>query len=191
MGEGMGKRAELTQAHTSRGSDNGDGAALSAPSRLPLFILSSHDRDMLSGYAMQAGWRPVAARRATDAEQRFLGSQAQVAVGDARQRFDRSLPHISALSEAVEAVGGALLVLVDPVDSARLPDVLAAGATHYLAEDITAARFATALAFAGRHVERLGGGRADLSNQNAIQRRDRKSTALQALMRNSYSVFCS
>src|SRR3546814_9608920 len=77
MGEGMGKRAELTQAHTSTGSDNGDGAALSAPSRLPLFILSSHDRDMLSGYAMQAGWRPVAARRATDAEQRFLGSQAR------------------------------------------------------------------------------------------------------------------
>src|SRR3546814_13322327 len=99
---------------------------------------------------MQAGWRAVAERRATDAEQRCLGSQAQVAVVDARQRFDRSLPHISALSEAVEAVGGALLVLVDPVDSARLPDVLAAGATHYLAEDINAARFATALAFSGR-----------------------------------------
>src|SRR3546814_19718872 len=63
-----------------------------------------------------------------------------------------------------------LLVLVDPVDSARLPDVLAAGATHSPAEDLTAPRFATALAFAGRHVERLGGGRADLSNQNAIQR---------------------
>src|SRR3546814_16721850 len=103
MGEGMGKRAELTQAHTSRGSDNGDGAALSAPSRLPLFILPSHDRDMLSGYAMQAGWRPVAARRATDAEQRFLGRQAQVAVVDPRQRFDRSLPHLSALSEPVAA----------------------------------------------------------------------------------------
>src|SRR3546814_16505124 len=172
MGEGMGKRAELTQAHTSRGSDNGDGAALSAPSRLPLFILSSHDRDMLSGYAMQAGWRPVAARGASEAGERVRGSRAQVAVVDARRRFDRSLPHISALSEAVEAVGGALLVLVDPVDSARLPDVLAAGATHYLAEDITAARFATALAFASRHVERLGGGRADLSNHNAIQRSD-------------------
>src|SRR3546814_20686651 len=106
MGEGMGKRAELTQAHTSRGSDHGDGAALSAPSRLPLFILSSHDRDMLSGYAMQAGWRPVAARRATDAQQRLLGSQAPVAVVDARQRFDRSLPTLSAVSAAVVAVGG-------------------------------------------------------------------------------------
>src|SRR3546814_4929013 len=101
--------------------------------------------------------------------------------------------------------------LVDPVDSARLPDVLAAGATHYLAEDITAARFATALAFAGRHVERLGGGRADLSNQNAIQRSDalfwrydpaegrvtlssarseEHTSELQSLMRISYAVFC-
>src|SRR3546814_11823740 len=110
MGEGMGKRAELTQAHTSRGSDNGDGAALSAPSRLPLFILSSHERDMLSGYAMQAGSPPVAARLATDAEQRFMGSQGQAAVTDARQRFDRSLRHISALSEECEAVSGALMV---------------------------------------------------------------------------------
>src|SRR3546814_7230635 len=121
----------------------------------------------------------------------FLGNRSEVAVVGARQRFDGSLPHISALSEAVEAVGGALLVLVDPVDSARLPDVLAAGATHYLAEDITAARFATALAFAGRHVERLGGGRADLRNQTAIQRSEEHTSALQALMRNSYSVFCS
>src|SRR3546814_5233379 len=86
-------------------------------------------------------------------------------------RTDTLFPYTT-LFRSVEAVGGALLVLVDPVDSARLPDVLAAGATHYLAEDITAARFATALAFAGRHVERLGGGRADLSNQNAIQRSD-------------------
>src|SRR3546814_11720873 len=105
---------------------------------------------MLSGYAMQAGWRPVAARRATDEEQRFLGSQAQAAVVDARQRFDRSLPHISALSAAVEAVGGALLVLVDPVDPVRLPDALAAGATHALAVDITPARLATARAYCTR-----------------------------------------
>lgn len=140
--------------------------------RLPLFILSAHDRDMLSALAQEAGWRPVAARRSAGVEQRFLGSQAHVAVIDARRGIEKALPIASDLSEAVEAIGGALLVLVDPDESAQLPHMLAAGATHYLAEGVDAERLALALAFAQRHVERLGGGQVETRSRNAIQRTD-------------------
>jgi diguanylate cyclase (GGDEF)-like protein len=148
-------------------------AALPPPvQRLPLFILSAHDRDSLSAFVLEAGWRPVAARRAAGVEQRFLGSQAHLALVDARRGVTKALPAIAALAEAVEAMGGALLVLTDPGDSDRLPDVLAAGATHYLAEEVTRERLALALAFAHRHVERLGGGKVETRSRNAIQRSD-------------------
>uniref|UniRef100_UPI0030C8A986 putative bifunctional diguanylate cyclase/phosphodiesterase n=2 Tax=Rhizorhapis sp. SPR117 TaxID=2912611 RepID=UPI0030C8A986 len=147
-------------------------AQFSVMPHLPLFILSAHDRDVLSNFAMEAGWRPVAARRPAGAEQRFLGSQAQIAVIDARRGIDKAFGSIVALSEAVEALGGALLVLISPAESGRLPEVLAAGATHFLADTMSADTFAVALAFAQRHVERLGGGRAETRNRNAIQRSD-------------------
>lgn len=139
---------------------------------LPLFILSRNDRDNLSSLAIASGWRPVAARRATAVEQRFLTSQAQIALVDARSGIDKAVPIISALSEAVEAMGGALLVLVDAADTFRLPELLAAGATHYLADDVSADRLALALAFAQRHVERLGGGQSEAHSRKAIQRSD-------------------
>ena len=148
-------------------------AALLPPvQRLPLFILSARDRDTLSAFVLEAGWRPVAARRAAGVEQRVLGSQSHLALVDARRSVVKALPAIAALAEAVEAMGGALLVLTDPAESDRLPDVLAAGATHYLAEEVTRERLALALAFAQRHVERLGGGQVETRSRNAIQRSD-------------------
>lgn len=166
--------SELTRSDIIEQEQAGGGTDALSPraSRLPLFILSSADRDQLSAFAMNAGWHPVAARRASGVEQRFLGSQAHVAVIDARRGVAKALASISALSEAVEAMGGALLVLADPAESARLPDLLAAGATHYLAEAVTAERLAVALAFAQRHVERLGGGQVETRSRNAIQRSD-------------------
>lgn len=139
---------------------------------MPLFILSRNDRDMLSACAVAAGWRPVAARRSASAEQRFLGSHAQIAVIDARHDCARALPIVAALSEAVEAIGGALLVLTGTDRGGCLADLLAAGATHYLDQDVTPESLARALAFAQRHVERLGGGQTETRSRYAIQRSD-------------------
>lgn len=142
------------------------------PPRPPLFILSPHDRDMLSALAQQAGWRPVAARRTARVEQRFLGSRAHVVLVDARRALAKMLPVVAGLSEAVEALGGALLVLTDTEDSAKLPELLEAGATHYLADKVTSEKLSIALAFALRHVERLGGGSIETRSRNSIQRSD-------------------
>lgn len=160
----------LEQAQISQRTTEGPGGL--SPHRLPLFILSAHDRDALSAFAHAAGWRPVAARRLMRVEQRFLGSQAHIALVDARRGIAKALPTISSLSEAVEATGGALLVLVDAAEATRLPDILSTGATHYLAEEVTAERLAIALGFAQRYVERLGGGQVETRSRNAIQRSD-------------------
>ena len=57
----------------------------------PLFILSFRHRDELNRLAERGGWRPIAARRADDAEARFAGSGAAVAVVDARGALDEGL----------------------------------------------------------------------------------------------------
>src|SRR5436189_287954 len=50
----------------------------------PLFILSFRHRDELTRLAEGAGWQPIAARRADQAEARFIASGASVALVDAR-----------------------------------------------------------------------------------------------------------
>ena len=45
-----------------------------------LFILSFRHRDELTRLAEDAGWQPIAARRADNAEARFVASGASVAV---------------------------------------------------------------------------------------------------------------
>ena len=56
-----------------------------------LFILSLGDRDGLSQAARAIGWRSIGARRARDAPQRFLRSEAQVALIDLRSDADADL----------------------------------------------------------------------------------------------------
>ncbi|HSI19442.1 MAG TPA: GGDEF domain-containing protein, partial [Sphingomonas sp.] len=87
-----------------------------------LFILSFRQRDELAALAAGAGWQVVAARRAAGAERRFLSSGATVAVIDARGAASDGLAVTRALSDTIEANGGALLVLVSRGDIAMLGD---------------------------------------------------------------------
>ena len=124
----------------------------------PLFILSFRHRDELSRLAEGAGWQPIAARRAAQAEGRFLASGASIALVDARGALEEGKEAVRAIADAVEANAGALLVLVSRGDVAALDDFHALGATHFLASPFAEAQLLQALKYAGRHAERAGGG---------------------------------
>lgn len=138
-----------------------------------LFILSPGDRDGLCQAAQRVGWRAIGARRAKDAAQRYLHSEAQVALADLRGGADAG-QMLGQLAPSTEASGGALLVLVDPQDEGVVPRLLASGATHYLVAPVTDDRLAAALAAAHRLVERLEGG----ARQNQRAQRIRRGDAL-------------
>lgn len=128
-----------------------------APAAAPLFLLSFRHRDELSAAAVEAGWNPVAQRRGSLAEQRFIESGARVAVVDARGALAEGVAAVRSLSEAVQANGAALLVLLSRGDVAALDDFFRAGATHYLSSPFSGREFAQALRFAARLPERLLG----------------------------------
>ncbi len=136
-----------------------------------LFILSPGDRDGLCHSAQRIGWRAIGARRAKDAPQRYLHSEAQVALVDLRAG-GQAQRLLSPLVPPMEAGGGALLVLVDPQDQGQLPALMAAGATHYLVGPVTDAALNAALASAHRLVERVGGGVAHNQRAQRIRRGD-------------------
>ncbi|MGE0179447.1 MAG: putative bifunctional diguanylate cyclase/phosphodiesterase [Sphingomonas sp.] len=125
----------------------------------PLFILSFRHRDELGRLAERGGWRPIAARRADNAEARFAGSGAGVAVVDARGALEEGLEAVRNLGDAIEANGAALLVLVSRNDGPALDRFRRYGATHFLISPIAEAEFVYALAFAQRHGERVGSSR--------------------------------
>jgi len=136
-----------------------------------LFILSPGDRDGLSQLARQVGWRVLAARRATDAAQRFLHSDAQIALIDMREAGgDPRL--IASLAPAVEAGGGALVALVAGRDIATVPQWLDAGATHYLCAPFSQEELRAVLASAQRLVDRLVGGVTHSRRAQRIRRGD-------------------
>ena len=154
-----------------------------------LFILSFRQRDELAALAAGAGWQVVAARRAESAERRFLSSGAAVAVIDARGAATEGLAATRALSDTVEANGGALLVLVSRGDIGMLADFHDAGATHFLASPSSEAEFLQMLRFAARHAERLAGEwRQDQRKRDLGWRHDpatrkiRQTTALAELL---------
>ena len=124
----------------------------------PLFILSARHRDPLTHMVEEAGWRPIAARRAAGAEARFVTSRASVALVDARDALDEAHQGVRILADAVEANAGALLVLVSGEDSAALAQFHDEGATHFLVAPFSDDEFLQALRFADRHAERVGGG---------------------------------
>ncbi|WP_336961098.1 bifunctional diguanylate cyclase/phosphodiesterase [Sphingobium aquiterrae] len=136
-----------------------------------LFILSAADRDGLAQCAADAGWRSVAARRATAIAQRFLASDALVVLVDMRGRAAWTAPLV-ALNDAVMAAGGAMIALIDPDAIDAVPDLIAAGATHYLVGPTTLPSLRAVLASASAHVDRLGGGIAQARDRHAIQRSD-------------------
>jgi diguanylate cyclase (GGDEF)-like protein len=123
----------------------------------PLFILSFRHRDELSRLAEGAGWQPIAARRAENAEARFVASGASVAVVDARGALEEGQEAVRAIADAVEANASALLVLLSRGDAAALETVHQYGATHFLVSPFSEAQLTHALQFARRHAERVGG----------------------------------
>jgi diguanylate cyclase (GGDEF)-like protein len=123
----------------------------------PLFILSFRHRDELSRLAEGAGWQPIAARRAENAEARFVASGAAVAVVDARGALAEGQEAVRAIADAAEANAAALLVLLSRTDAAALETFLQHGATHFLVSPFSEAQLLHAFQFARRHAERVGG----------------------------------
>jgi len=76
------------------------------------------------------------------------------------------------LVPAMEAGGGALVVLVDADKVGAIPDLLAAGATHFLVAPVTEASLRATLGSAQRLVERLGGGATHSQRAQRIRRGD-------------------
>jgi len=125
----------------------------------PVFILSFRHRDELTAAAERAGWQPIAARRADNAESRFIASGADVAVVDARGALDEGSEAVKALADPVEANAAALLVLLSRTDEAALDELYRAGATHFLVSPFSEQQLVQAIHFAHRHAERAGGRR--------------------------------
>ena len=124
----------------------------------PLFILSFRHRDELTRLAEGAGWQPIAARRAENAEARFVSSGAAVAVVDARGALNEGEEAVRSIADAAEANAAALLVLLSRKDAAALDRFHLFGATHFLVSPFTEPQLLHALQFALRHAERVGGG---------------------------------
>ena len=122
----------------------------------PLFILSFRHRDELTRLAESAGWQPIAARRAENAEARFAASGAAVAVVDARGALAEGVEAVRAVADAAEANAAALLVLLSRNDGEALEALHLYGATHFLVSPFSEAQLIQALKFAFRHAERVG-----------------------------------
>ncbi|TFI60247.1 GGDEF domain-containing protein [Sphingomonas parva] len=125
----------------------------------PLYILSFRHRDELTATAERAGWQPIAARRADNAESRFISSGSAVCVVDARGALAEGQDAVRSLADPVEANAAALLVLLSRTDEDALEDLFARGATHFLVSPFSEQQFLQAVQFAQRHAERVGGGR--------------------------------
>ena len=138
---------------------NGKGEGGMAASGAPLFLLSFRHRDELTSTAERAGWLAIAARRADNAESRFIASGASVAVVDARGALPEGKEAVRSLADPVEANCSALLVLLSRGDSEALDALYADGATHFLVSPFSDSQFLQALQYAHRHAERVGGRR--------------------------------
>jgi EAL domain-containing protein (putative c-di-GMP-specific phosphodiesterase class I)/GGDEF domain-containing protein len=140
---------------------------------LPLFILSPGQRDELSLVASRLGWKPVAARSRERAESRYLGSLARTALVDLRGfGAEQARAAVAGLADAVEASGGAMLILIEDAGAPHVADLVRAGATHLLDGEINQARLEVALRAADKLAERLIGSLAAARNRHAVQRSD-------------------
>jgi len=131
-----------------------------------LFILSFRHRDRLIRAAEKGGWLAIAARRAARAEARFVASGASVAVVDARGAPAEAQDAVRLLADPAETNAAALLVLLSREDEAQVRAFYEQGATHFLVEPFDDDALLSAIKFADRHAERVGGG------HRAARRRD-------------------
>lgn len=134
-----------------------------------LFIVAAEARDDAAACAAADGWRVVADGGGGDVVARALSSQAAVVLVDTRGGGGAAT--VRALGGLIAATGGALLALVP--DSAALPELLAAGATHFLVDRGDAQELQQALRFAAQgatrdHGERRGRGFGEPTHPPAI-----------------------
>ncbi len=129
-----------------RDGDDGDNRSL--------FIFSETERDALADLAQQAGWKATSVRRRDSAERRYLASDATIALIDVRRGNEEVL---EGMASAVEASGGALIVLIDARDLSRAPGFITGGATHYLCAPVNREALEACLASANALVRRQDG----------------------------------
>jgi len=124
-----------------------------------LFLLSFGHRDPLAATISSYGWRVSSARRSKDLRNRFLASNALVAVIDMRDETTSALSAIEEVAMIAKAGGIAILALGD---LSSCPDIAelsyTAGATHF--GDISNPNYGLkpAINFAYRYVEHMRGG---------------------------------
>jgi diguanylate cyclase (GGDEF)-like protein len=129
--------------------------ALDARAGLPCFLVSLRYRDEMTEVIQATDRAVVSVRRPEEALRRFEQSQAMVAVVDARGALSIGLDVMRALSPAIERRRAAMVALIARTETARLEDVLAAGATHFALSGPRHGELAAVLSFADRYVRRL------------------------------------
>ncbi|MGK2908422.1 MAG: putative bifunctional diguanylate cyclase/phosphodiesterase [Sphingobium sp.] len=134
-----------------------------------LFILSMGERDGLTEQAALMGWQATAFRRTENAERHYLAGNANIALIDVRGGNERL---VGIFASAVEASGGALVALIDVHQLPIVPELIGAGATHYLCAPLEPLALKAILESADALVRRLDGrGRPDLIDANTSARR--------------------
>ncbi|MFS0736371.1 bifunctional diguanylate cyclase/phosphodiesterase [Sphingomonas sp. 1P06PA] len=123
-----------------------------------LFLLSFADREAIAAEVAEAGWRPIAARRADAVDRRFLASGAPIALIDGRGHAAELVAAARALAPVADGIGGALVVIADAEDPALFDELAECGASQIVAGDADLGALPRALRLAQRQVERLAGG---------------------------------
>lgn len=144
----------------------------SDPTGSPLFVVAPDDDETLARVARGSGWRVVSASAGGDMERGFAESGATVCVVDARSAFHAGIEAVGLLARAAELNAAALIVLLSHDGREALGDVVAAGATHYLAEPFSDDELVHALRLAARFAARVGRGRGGAPWRGS----DRRST---------------
>lgn len=121
----------------------------------PVLIVSPRYADDLAAMASAAGQVPRLERRPAEAPARFAAEPVRVVVVDARGALAAGLTVARALGPSVESRRGAMLVLLSRSDADATGAASEAGATSVLVSPFGSDSFASALALAGRHAERL------------------------------------
>jgi EAL domain-containing protein (putative c-di-GMP-specific phosphodiesterase class I)/GGDEF domain-containing protein len=128
-----------------------------APATAPILLLSFHNRDVVSRELAAAGWNAIAARRVEGIEQRFIASGAIIIIVDARGAVDHALAAVTALIDAAEVSGAALLGIVDQGDQDAIDRLISQGVTHILEAPFSLAELTTSLRLAEHFAKRVAG----------------------------------
>ncbi len=122
-----------------------------------LLLLSVHHRDVLAALLATTGWRVSAARRIDGIDQRFVDSNALLAIVDFRAANEEGLEAVRRLADPVATNGAAMLVIIDKEDGSTIDAAVTAGATHLLMAPFTEVEFFASLRLAYHYAAQLAG----------------------------------